>query len=65
MKEHARHTLFCGTRVIQTRYIGSEQVLAVVVSIWVFYNESKSLKILSENIIYLETRKCFQFLLKL
>ncbi|XP_076763504.1 polyamine-transporting ATPase anne boleyn isoform X1 [Xylocopa sonorina] len=30
-KEHARHTLFCGTRVIQTRYYGSEKVLAVVV----------------------------------
>jgi len=25
-KEHARHTLFCGTRVIQTRYYGSEKV---------------------------------------
>ncbi|XP_050591779.1 polyamine-transporting ATPase 13A3 isoform X1 [Bombus affinis] len=31
IKEHARHTLFCGTRVIQTRYYGSEKVLAVVV----------------------------------
>lgn len=31
-KEHARHTLFCGTKVIQTRYIGSEHVLAVVVN---------------------------------
>ncbi|XP_066597773.1 polyamine-transporting ATPase 13A3 isoform X2 [Prorops nasuta] len=30
-KEHARHTLFCGTRIIQTRYFGSEKVLAVVV----------------------------------
>lgn len=30
-KEHARHTLFCGTRVIQTRYYGSEKVLAVVI----------------------------------
>ncbi|KAF3426213.1 hypothetical protein E2986_01905 [Frieseomelitta varia] len=30
-KEHARHTLFCGTKVIQTRYYGSEKVLAVVV----------------------------------
>lgn len=25
-KEHARHTLFCGTRIIQTRYYGSEKV---------------------------------------
>lgn len=25
-KEHARHTLFCGTKVIQTRYYGSEKV---------------------------------------
>lgn len=32
IKEHARHTLFCGTKVIQTRYIGSEQVLAVVIN---------------------------------
>lgn len=31
-KEHARHVLFCGTKVIQTRYIGSEKVLAVVVN---------------------------------
>ncbi|KAG7209849.1 hypothetical protein KM043_011454 [Ampulex compressa] len=30
-KEHARHTLFCGTRVIQTRYYDSEKVLAVVI----------------------------------
>lgn len=30
-KEHARHTLFCGTRVIQTRYYGTENVEAVVV----------------------------------
>ncbi|XP_017780641.1 PREDICTED: probable cation-transporting ATPase 13A3 [Nicrophorus vespilloides] len=29
-KEHARHTLFCGTQVIQTRYFGNEKVLAVV-----------------------------------
>lgn len=31
-KEHARHMLFCGTKVIQTRYIGSEKVLALVVN---------------------------------
>ncbi|KAG7163306.1 cation-transporting ATPase 13A3-like 1 [Homarus americanus] len=30
-KKHKRHTLFCGTSVIQTRYYGSAQVLAVVV----------------------------------
>jgi cation-transporting ATPase 13A3/4/5 len=30
-KEHARHILFCGTRVIQTRYFGTEHVLAVVI----------------------------------
>ncbi|XP_037566605.2 LOW QUALITY PROTEIN: polyamine-transporting ATPase 13A3-like [Dermacentor silvarum] len=30
-KEHSRHTLFCGTRVIQTRYYGTENVEAVVV----------------------------------
>ena len=30
-KEHARHTLFCGTHVIQTRYFGMERVLAVVI----------------------------------
>ncbi|CAL8110548.1 unnamed protein product [Orchesella dallaii] len=29
-KEHARHTLFCGTYIIQTRYYGHEPVLAVV-----------------------------------
>ena len=31
-KEHARHVLFSGTKVIQTRYIGSEKVLAVVIN---------------------------------
>ncbi|KAF5303296.1 hypothetical protein FQA39_LY10035 [Lamprigera yunnana] len=30
-KEHTRHTLFCGTQVIQTRYFGGEKVLAVVI----------------------------------
>lgn len=30
-KEHGRHTLFCGTQIIQTRYFGGEKVLAVVV----------------------------------
>ncbi|XP_054268548.1 polyamine-transporting ATPase 13A3 [Macrosteles quadrilineatus] len=30
-KEHARHTLFCGTHVIQTRYYGHERVYAVVI----------------------------------
>ncbi|XP_006819618.1 polyamine-transporting ATPase 13A3-like [Saccoglossus kowalevskii] len=29
--EHKRHTLFCGTHIIQTRYYGSEKVKAVVV----------------------------------
>ena len=26
IKEHARHTLFCGTKIIQTRYFGGEKV---------------------------------------
>ncbi|XP_071531027.1 polyamine-transporting ATPase 13A3-like isoform X2 [Panulirus ornatus] len=30
-KEHSRHTLFCGTQVIQTRFYGGERVVAVVV----------------------------------
>jgi len=30
-KEHSRHTLFCGTQVIQTRYFDQEKVVAVVV----------------------------------
>ncbi|XP_012263211.2 polyamine-transporting ATPase 13A3 isoform X1 [Athalia rosae] len=30
-KEHARHTLYCGTKVIQTRYFGTEKVIAVVI----------------------------------
>ncbi|XP_071500491.1 polyamine-transporting ATPase 13A3-like [Diadema antillarum] len=29
--DHKRHTLFCGTKIIQTRYYGSERVRAVVV----------------------------------
>ncbi|CAG0906491.1 unnamed protein product, partial [Cyprideis torosa] len=29
---HARHTLFCGTRVIQTRFYEGERVLALVVN---------------------------------
>ncbi|KAJ6641943.1 putative cation-transporting ATPase W08D2.5, partial [Pseudolycoriella hygida] len=31
-KEHARHVLFSGTKVIQTRYIGTEKVLAVIIN---------------------------------
>ncbi|XP_074545231.1 polyamine-transporting ATPase 13A3-like isoform X2 [Halichoeres trimaculatus] len=31
MEEHKRHTLFCGTQVIQTRFYAGEQVKAVVV----------------------------------
>ncbi|XP_022160995.1 probable cation-transporting ATPase 13A3 isoform X2 [Myzus persicae] len=31
IKEHARHTLYCGTSVIQTRYYGEGRVCAVVV----------------------------------
>jgi cation-transporting ATPase 13A2 len=31
VKEHARHTLFCGTQVIQTRYYGNQRVRAVVI----------------------------------
>lgn len=30
-KEHAKHTLFCGTHVIQTRYYGNERVYGVVI----------------------------------
>lgn len=29
-KEHARHTLFCGTRVLQTRYFGTEKVINIL-----------------------------------
>lgn len=31
-KEHAKHTLFCGTRVLQTRYYTGHDVKAVVIS---------------------------------
>ena len=30
-KEHSRHTLFCGTKVIQTRFYGKQRVKAVVI----------------------------------
>lgn len=30
IKDHARHVLFCGTHVIQTRYYGGQKVNAVV-----------------------------------
>lgn len=30
-EEHKRHTLFCGTNIIQTRYYTGEMVKAVVV----------------------------------
>lgn len=30
LKDHSRHTLFCGTHVIQTRYYGEHKVKAVV-----------------------------------
>lgn len=28
---HKRHTLFCGTQILQTRYYGQDKVLAVVI----------------------------------
>lgn len=31
-KEHSRHVLFSGTKVIQTRYIGTEKVLACIIN---------------------------------
>lgn len=31
MEEHKRHTLFCGTHVIQTRFYAGELVKAVVI----------------------------------
>ena len=31
LKDHARHTLFCGTQIIQTRYYGNQKVKAVVI----------------------------------
>jgi len=31
-KEHSRHTLFCGTKVVQTRFYDDEKVMAVVIS---------------------------------
>ncbi len=30
-KEHAKHTLFCGTKVIQTRYYNNVKVRAVII----------------------------------
>ena len=30
LKEHSRHVLFCGTRVIQTRFYDKQKVRAVV-----------------------------------
>jgi len=31
IQDHSRHTLFCGTEVVQTRFYGNQKVLAVVV----------------------------------
>lgn len=31
IKEHSRHTLFCGTQVLQTRYYSNQRVRAVVI----------------------------------
>ncbi|EEB12615.1 cation-transporting ATPase fly, putative [Pediculus humanus corporis] len=41
-REHAKHTLFCGTQVIQTRYYGDENVCAVVIRTG-FYTSKGSL----------------------
>lgn len=30
-KHHSKHTLFCGTKVIQTRYYGDQPVTAMVI----------------------------------
>lgn len=31
LKHHSKHTLFCGTKVIQTRYYGDAAVTAMVI----------------------------------
>ena len=36
-KEHARHTLFCGTRILQTRYFGTEKVNIFVLFLFFFF----------------------------
>lgn len=30
-KEHGRHTLYCGTEILQTRFYGNKHVLAIVI----------------------------------
>lgn len=30
-KEHGRHTLYCGTEILQTRFYGNKHVLALVI----------------------------------
>lgn len=42
LKEHAKHTLFCGTQVIQTRYYGNQKVRAVVLRTGKLLSSSKS-----------------------
>ena len=39
---HKRHTLFCGTHVIQTRYYGDAKVKAVVVSTGTLLGRTKT-----------------------
>lgn len=39
MEEHKRHTLFCGTHVIQTRFYSGELVKAVVVRTGRWYSD--------------------------
>lgn len=59
MKDHAKHVLFCGTEVIQTRFYGNQKVKAVVirtgnkkiVSIYVIH--VFSMQLLRMNVVFM------------
>ena len=40
---HKRHTLFCGTHIIQTRFYGSGKVKAVVARTGLYFSEEKKM----------------------
>ena len=45
---HRKHTLFCGTQVIQTRYYGDTHVTAVVVRTGMCYCRIRKLKLYND-----------------
>ena len=48
-KHHSKHTLFCGTNVIQTRYYGDKAVTAMVIRTGELLHQLRTERFLADN----------------